>query len=255
VNDEPADPPIDTSDQAAPAAIRVEDVGAFIFDLDGTLTDTVSERIEAWMRTFAEIGLPADRRHVAGLIGADGKRLAREVAEISGRTLTDERAEAIDKRSGTIFGELAAQPRRQAGATQLLEALDEAGWPWSIATSSRAEQARPMIEALDLPSQPHLTDGSHVKHAKPAPDLLFHAADQLGVPAHRCWYIGDATWDMRAARAAHMVGVAVATGVAPMETLRESGAVLAFPSLVELHRDLIERGKLPRESRASQPRL
>ena len=231
-------------DEAAAAAPSVDAVSAFIFDLDGTLTDTVSERIEAWMRTFAEIGLPADRQHVAGLIGADGRRLAREVAEIAGRTLSDERAEAIDKRSGEIFGDLAEHPKRQPGATALLEALDAAHWPWSIATSSRAEQARPMIEALGLPSRPRVTDGSHVKHAKPAPDLLLHAADQLDVGPHRCWYIGDSVWDMRAARAAQMIGVGVATGAVPVETLRDAGAVLCFQSLVELHRDLIRRGKL-----------
>jgi HAD superfamily hydrolase (TIGR01509 family) len=232
-------------DDAAAAAPNVDVVSAFIFDLDGTLTDTVSERIEAWMRTFAEVGIRADRQHVAGLIGADGRRLAREVAEIDGRTLSDERAEAIDKRSGEIFGRLAEHPRRQPGATALLEALDASHWPWSIATSSRAEQARSMIEALALPSQPRVTDGSHVKHAKPAPDLLLHAADQLDVAPHRCWYIGDSVWDMRAARSAQMIGIGVATGAVPMETLRDAGAMLCFDSLVELHRDLVKRGKLP----------
>jgi HAD superfamily hydrolase (TIGR01509 family) len=230
--------------EATPVTAEVDAVSAFIFDLDGTLTDTVSERIEAWMRTFDEVGIRADRQHVAGLIGADGRRLAREVAEIDGRTLSDERAEAIDKRSGEIFGTLAEHPKRQAGATELLEALDGAHWPWSIATSSRAEQARPMIDALALPSQPRVTDGSHVKHAKPAPDLLLHAADQLGVQPHRCWYIGDSVWDMRAARAAHMIGVGVATGAVPSEALRDAGAVLCFESLAELRRDLVGRGKL-----------
>lgn len=241
MNDEPQD------SEPAPATARVDDVQAFIFDLDGTLTDTVSERIEAWMQTFDEVGIKADRQHVAGLIGADGRRLAREVAEIGGRTLSDERAEAIDKRSGEIFGRLAEHPKRQPGATAVLEALDAAHWPWSIATSSRAEQARPMIDALGLPSPPRVTDGSHVKHAKPAPDLLLHAADQLDVPPHRCWYIGDSVWDMRAARAAQMIGIGVATGAVPMETLRDAGAVLCFASLIDVQRDLITRGKLPRE--------
>ena len=102
-----------------------------------------------------------------------------------------------------------------------------------------------MIEALALPSQPRVTDGSHVKHAKPAPDLLLHAADQLDVAPHRCWYIGDSVWDMRAARSAQMIGIGVATGAVPMETLRDAGAMLCFDSLVELHRDLVKRGKLP----------
>src|SRR5262249_3442777 len=123
-----------------------------------------------------------------------------------------------------------------------------AHWPWSIATSSRAAQARPMIEALALPSQPRVTDGSHVKEAKPAPDLLLHAAEQLGIAPNRCWYVGDATWDMRAASAAHMTGVGVATGAVAIEALLSAGAQLAFPSLVELYDELVARRLLPRDA-------
>lgn len=228
---------------AEPARQRPpENPGAIIFDLDGTLVDTVNERIEAWMRTFAEIGLKADRAHVAGLIGADGKRLAVEVAAIAGRKLSEDRAEAVDRRAGEIFGQLAADPKPRPGARALLEALDEVGLPWSIATSSRPEQARPSVRALGLTHDPRLTDGSHVKQAKPAPDLLLHAAEQLEIPTHRCWYVGDATWDMRAARAASMTGVGVAIGAVTLDALVSAGAQLAYAGLSELHDELHARG-------------
>lgn len=216
--------------------------GAVIFDLDGTLVDTVNDRIEAWMRTFAEIGIKTDRSHVAGLIGADGKRLALEVAAIADRRLSEDRAEAIDRRAGEVFGELAPEPRPQPGARELLEALDERAVPWSIATSSRPEQARPSLRALGLGHEPRFTDGSHVKHAKPAPDLLLLAAEQLEMATHRCWYVGDATWDMRSARAAAMVGIGVATGAVSWEVLVSAGAQLAYRSLAELHDELSVRG-------------
>ncbi|MEA2621502.1 MAG: hypothetical protein QOH61_412 [Chloroflexota bacterium] len=243
-----SDPPIASegaadTEPAPPAA--PDNPSALLFDLDGTLVDTVQDRIEAWMRTFAELGIKADRSHVAGLIGADGKRLAMEVAAIAGRKLSEDRAEAIDRRAGEIFGELAADPRPLPGATELLKALDEAGIQWSIATSSRAEQARPSVEALGLPTYPRVTDGSHVRQAKPAPDLLLYAAEQLEVPTHRCWYVGDSTWDMRAARAAGMTGVGVATGAVSIDRLVAGGAQLAFQSLDELHDELIRRGVLP----------
>lgn len=228
---------------AEPARPKLPDnPGALIFDLDGTLVDTVNQRIEGWMRTFAEIGIKAERPHVAGLIGADGKRLALEVAAIAERRLSDDRAEAVDRRAGEIFGELAADPRPLPGATELLEALDEAGVAWSIATSSRPEQARPSLHALGLAHEPRFTDGSHVKQAKPAPDLLLLAADQLEVPAHRCWYVGDATWDMRAARSAGMTGIGVPTGAVPLEALVSAGAQLAYRSLFELYDELTARG-------------
>lgn len=212
-----------------------------IFDLDGTLVDTVEARIRAWTQVFDEIGIVADRVHVACLIGADGKRLAKEVAEVANRHIDDDRAEAIDKRSGEIFNEVNRNPRPIAGARQLLVALSGSSLPWGIATSSRPEQVRASIGALKLPTQPRIIDGSHVQHAKPAPDLLLLAAEKLRVQPDRCWYIGDSTWDMLAARAAGMIAVGVAYGSASKADLLNAGAkvVTTFRSLLT---DLQRRG-------------
>ena len=128
---------------------------------------------------------------------------------------------------------------------ELLRALDAAGVPWAIATSSRREQVATSVEALGLPRPPTIVDGSHVAQAKPAPDLLLYAAEQLDLPTHRCWYAGDATWDMRAARAASMVGVGIATGAVTMEALRAAGARLVFPTMRELHLELAARDVVP----------
>lgn len=103
-------------------------------------------------------------------------------------------------------------------------ALGESKLEWAIATSSRREQTTVSIKALKLPSEPRIVDGSHVEHAKPAPDLLLLAAEQLDVPASTCWYVGDSTWDMRAARAARMNAVGVAYGAADDKTLIGAGA-------------------------------
>jgi HAD superfamily hydrolase (TIGR01549 family) len=232
-------------DQSAEPA-PVPDPGCLLFDLDGTLVDTVNIRIEAWMRTFAEIGFPAERSHVAGLIGADGKRLAMEVAAIGERRLSEDRAQAVDRRAGEIFSELNRDPRPLLGVVQLLRTLDNAGMPWAIATSSRREQVATSVEALNLSRPPTIVDGSHVAQAKPAPDLLLYAAIQLDMPTHRCWYVGDATWDMRAARAATMAGVGVATGAVNADALRAAGARLVFETMRELHVELAERSMVPR---------
>ena len=216
--------------------------GAIIFDLDGTLVDTVGTRIDAWLRTFREIGMPADRTHVAGLIGADGRRLAREVAGVVGRALSDDRAEAVDRRAGEIYGELNTDPRPLDGAIPLLRELQQSDLPWAIATSSRAEQVMASVDALDLPHRPPIVDGSHVAHAKPAPDLLLLTAERLGSPARRCWCVGDAAWDMLAARAAGMAAIGVVTGAVDEQVLRSAGATVTIRSLVELYEDLRRRG-------------
>jgi len=215
--------------------------GATVFDLDGTLVDTVEARIRAWMQVFDEIGIAADREHVARLIGADGKRLAKEVASVANHPIEDGRAEAIDRRSGEVFNEINTNPRPLAGARQLLVALSSSSLPWGIATSSRPEQVRDSIGALKLPAEPRIIDGSHVQHAKPAPDLLLLAAEKLKVSPGRCWYIGDSTWDMLAARAAGMFGVGVAYGAASKSDLLNAGAkvVTTFRGLLT---DLQRRG-------------
>lgn len=215
-----------------------------IFDLDGTLVDTVEARIEAWLLTFEEVGFVVDRNHLAGLIGADGKRLAVEVAEVGGRRLSEDRAEAIDRRAGERFDEINLEPRPLPGAVSLLRALASSHLPWAIATSSRAAQVTLSVGALGLGPDAHIVDGSSVTQAKPAPDLLLQAAERLGVSSRRCWYVGDATWDMRAARAAPMVAIGVPTGAASAATLVAAGAHIVLPSLSELHRDLERRGRL-----------
>jgi pyrophosphatase PpaX len=207
---------------------------AVIFDLDGTLVDTVEARIAAWLAIFDEQGIPADRGHVAALIGADGRHLAREVSAAAGITLEDGRDEAIDSRCGEIFAELNAHPRPLPGVSELLERIEAAGIRWAIATSSRREQVAPSVHALGRSHPPLIVDGSHVEHAKPAPDLLLLAAEELREEPARCWYVGDATWDMLAASAAGMVPVGVTSGAADAAALRAAGARWVVASLAEL---------------------
>jgi len=219
----------------APSELSRLSGATILFDLDGTLVDTVETRIEGWMRTFDEIGIDADRSHVARLIGADGKRLAREVAAAAGREITVDRAEGIDRRAGEVYGELNTDPRPLPGAQHLLHSLERSNLPWAIATSSRAEQVHRSVDALGLARQPRIVDGSHVEHAKPEPDLLLLGAKTLGVDPTRCWYVGDATWDVSSAIAAGMLPIAVTAGSAvSAEVLDGAGAVLVVETLREL---------------------
>jgi HAD superfamily hydrolase (TIGR01509 family) len=217
--------------------------GAILFDLDGTLVDTVEARIDGWLKTFAEIGIDADRDHVARLIGADGKRLAIEVAGVAGRELSPERADAIDRRAGEAFSELNIDPQALPGAKHLLQALARSRMPWAIATSSLPEQVSRSVEALSLDKPPLIVDGSHVQHAKPAPDLLLQGADKLGVPAFSVFNVGDSTWDVAAAKAAGMTAVSVTTGAVSAQELVDAGTD-AVASLEQIESELRLRGLL-----------
>jgi HAD superfamily hydrolase (TIGR01509 family) len=214
-----------------------------IFDLDGTLVDTVETRIRAWLAVFAESGIPATHDQLAPLIGADGRRLAREVAAAAGIELATGRDEEIDRRSGEIYGEINHNPAPLPGVRELLAELDRRGLPWAVGTSSRAAQVSASIAALGLERTPRVVDGSHVAHAKPAPDLLLLAARELGVSAGHAWYVGDSTWDMAAAVAAGMHPVAVTAGAAvSADTLRDAGAAWVVDRIDRLLARLPEPG-------------
>jgi alpha,alpha-trehalose phosphorylase len=207
---------------------------AVVCDLDGTLVDTVPTRITAWLRTFEEFGLPADRGHVASLIGSDGKWLAEQVAARASQALSPADAEAIDRRAGEIYGELNTAPRPLPGVAAFLAALNAAGVKWAIATSSRPAQVGVSVAALGLAQPPVVVDGQAVSRAKPEPDLLLAAAAALGTAPDGCWCVGDSRWDVQAAIAAQMVPVGVTTGSATAEELRVDGALAVVDRLDRL---------------------
>jgi HAD superfamily hydrolase (TIGR01509 family) len=208
---------------------------AVIFDLDGTLVDTVPARIEAWASVFDQAGIPASRERLAPLIGMDGPRLATEVAEAAGMPIDRDTALAIDRRAGARFDEINRSPRPLPGALEVLAMLDRAGVTWAIATSSRREQIAASTAALGLDGTARIVDGSHVEHAKPAPDLLLLAARELGLEPVGLWYVGDSTWDMRAADAARMLPIGVLAGAAvDARTLHDAGAAVVWRTLEDL---------------------
>lgn len=208
---------------------------AVIFDLDGTLVDTVPARIAGWAEVLAEHGIPVAAGQLEPTIGMDGRALARRVADASGRTLTDAEAEEVDRRAGERFDAHSRQPIALPGARQAVERLDAAGLAWAVATSSRPEQVVASIGALGLSTPARVIDGSRVAHAKPAPDLLLLAADELRVAPSDAWYVGDSTWDMRAAVAAGMTPIGVLAGAAVSSSdLRDAGAVAVLGTLDEL---------------------
>jgi HAD superfamily hydrolase (TIGR01509 family) len=217
---------------------------ALLFDLDGTLVDTVHLRVAGWVEAFRRFDIPIDPERLPGYMGSDGRWLARELARTAGRELDWATSDEIDRLSGSIFDELNREPRPLPGATELLTALEASSLTFGIATASQPGQVAVSVRALRLPAPPPIVDAGHVVNAKPDPDLLLAAAAQLGVPPDRCWYVGDSTWDMMASARAEMVGVGVTTGAADAEALLAAGAAVSISGLTALMESLRERGLL-----------
>ncbi|HJX68132.1 MAG TPA: HAD family phosphatase [Candidatus Limnocylindrales bacterium] len=217
---------------------------ALLFDLDGTLVDTVALRVAAWLAAFGRFDIPVDRELLPAYMGSDGRWLAREVARAAGREIDWATSDEIDRLSGSLFDELNSAPQPLPGATELLTALEGEGLTFCIATASQPGQVEANVKALGLPAPPAIVDASHVENAKPEPDLLLAAAAQLGVAPGGCWYVGDSAWDMMASIRAGTVAVAVTTGATSAEALLSAGAAVVVPGLPALAAELRRRGLL-----------
>ena len=215
---------------------------ALIFDLDGTLVDTVYAHVFAWQRALIELGSPVDGWRIHRRIGMSGGLFARAVAREIGRELSTSEAEALQRRHGEVFREILPDRRPLPGAIELLAALRRDGIIHGIATSGRRPEIDRSLEALGVSEDMVVVERGDVARAKPEPDLFLACQQRLGVEAADCFVVGDAVWDLLAARRAGMLSVGLLTGGYGEEELRSAGAFRVYRDAAELHASLDELG-------------
>ncbi|HEX3742706.1 MAG TPA: HAD family hydrolase [Bryobacteraceae bacterium] len=209
---------------------------AFLFDLDGTLIDSVYYHVLAWREALEHTGMELSVWRIHRRIGMSGglfvNALLREVGGDPTRVDPD-RLQALHSEAYKRF---VSQVRPLPGARQLLAALAAEKVPHAIATSGRADTARLSLEMLGVsPALPVITR-DQVRYAKPDPDLFLAAAERLGVPIERCVVVGDSIWDLLAAQRARALGVGVLSGGYGQEELERAGAYRVY----EDPRDLLD---------------
>jgi HAD superfamily hydrolase (TIGR01509 family) len=215
---------------------------ALIFDLDGTLVDTVYAHVFAWQRALLESGHPVDGWRIHRRIGMSGGLFARAVAREIGRGLTDAEADALQRRHGEIFREILPERRPLPGAIELLAALRASRVTYGIATSGRRPEIDRSLEVLGVPSDVVVVERGDVLRAKPEPDLFLACQQRLGVSVGECYVVGDAVWDLLAARRAGMLSVGVLTGGYGEDELLGAGAFRVYRGTDELHASIDELG-------------
>jgi HAD superfamily hydrolase (TIGR01509 family) len=220
-------------------------VTALIFDLDGTLVDTVYAHVFAWQRALAEIGMPIDGWRIHRRIGMSGGLFARAVAREGGRPLGDDEVEAIQRRHGELYREVLPERRPLPGAVELLAELRERGVVHGIATSGRRPEIDASLDALGVGAETVVVERGDVLRAKPEPDLFIECARRLGVEPDDCYVIGDAVWDLLAARRAKMLAVGVLSGGYGEDELTRAGAFRVYRDTEELSESLDELGVVP----------
>ena len=218
---------------------------ALIFDLDGTLVDTVYAHVFAWQRAFAEAGLAIDGWRIHRRIGMSGGLFTRGVARELGRDITPDEIEVIQRRHGELFRGFLPERRPLPGAVDLLRFLHGAAIPHGIATSGRRPEIDASLEALRVSKDTVVIERGDVARAKPEPDLFLACQRRLGVEVADCYVIGDAVWDLLAARRAGMLSIGLLSGGYGDDELARAGAFRVYRDTAELHRSLDELGVLP----------
>ena len=215
---------------------------ALIFDLDGTLVDTVYAHVFAWQRALAEEGMPIDGWRVHRRIGMSGGLFARAVAREVGRELSPDEVEDLQARHGAIFEELLPERRPLPGARELLATLRERAIVHGIATSGRRPEIDRSLDVLGVGDETVVIDRGHVRRAKPEPDLFLACQEALGVEPEACYVVGDAVWDLLAARRARMLSVGLLSGGYGADELLGAGAFRVYDDAAELRASLDELG-------------
>jgi HAD superfamily hydrolase (TIGR01509 family) len=215
---------------------------AFLFDLDGTLIDSVYQHVIAWREALEEVGINLAVWKVHRRIGMSGglfvAALARELeSELDAPTLA-----RLPELHATAYVGRFDSVRPLPGASELLSTLTEHGVPWAIATSGAERYAGLALELLELPADTPLITRDQVRYAKPDPDLFLTAAAKIGVEIADSFVVGDSVWDLLAARRARAIGIGLLSGGYGREELIYAGAFRVYEDPLDLLARLDEVG-------------
>jgi HAD superfamily hydrolase (TIGR01509 family) len=213
-----------------------------VFDLDGTLVDSVYQHVLAWREALEEAGIKLAVWRIHRRIGMSGGLFVNALARETGRRVTAEEAARLQRRHAEAYARQVSQVRPLPGARELLAHLSRLRVPWAIATSGRLESARPTLEMLGLGADVPVITRDQVQRAKPDPDLFLTAAERLGVPITASVVVGDSVWDLLAAHRARALGVGLLSGGYGQDELERAGAYRVYQDPADLLAHLDEVG-------------
>jgi HAD superfamily hydrolase (TIGR01509 family) len=213
-----------------------------VFDLDGTLVDSVYQHVLAWREALEAEGIDIPVWTIHRKIGMSGGLFARALLREVGAPIGPEVSERLQVRHHDAFERYRGGVRPLPGAVDLLERLTAVGTPWAIATSGRLATAAPNLASLGVPEGVPIITRDAVARAKPDPDLFLAAADALDLPVEDCVVVGDSVWDLLAARRARALGIGLLSGGYGTEELERAGAFRVYEDPADLLRHLDEVG-------------
>jgi len=215
---------------------------AFLFDLDGTLVDSVYQHVLAWQEALEGAGMELSVWRIHRRMGMSGGLLLNALLRETDRPVTAEDVDRLQRLHAEAYARQMRGIRPLPGARELLAYLSQIKVPWAIATSGRMESARPTLEVLGVGHEVPVITRDQVHHAKPDPDLFLAAAERLGVEIGSSVVVGDSVWDLLAARRARALGVGLLSGGYGQDELERAGAYRVYQDPADLLRHLDEVG-------------
>jgi HAD superfamily hydrolase (TIGR01509 family) len=215
---------------------------AVLFDLDGTLVDSVYQHVLAWREALERAGISLAVWRIHRRIGMSGGLLVNALLRETGRSVHKEQTNRLREFHAEAYARLVGQVRPLPGARELLDYLTGIGVPGAIATSGWRESAQPALDLLGVGPETPIVTRDQVRHAKPDPDLFVAAARALGVPVEMSVVVGDSVWDLLAARRARALGVGLLSGGYGEDELNRAGAYRVYQDPADLLQHLDEIG-------------
>ena len=209
-------------------AIDARSDPAFLFDLDGTLIDSVYQHVIAWRESLQEVGINLPVWKIHRRIGMSGGLFVSALVRELETPLDRDTLDALPQLHADAYIRHYDSVRPLPGASDLLATLTDLGVRWAIATSGAERYARRGVELLGLPPDTPLVTRDQVRYAKPDPDLFLAAAELIGVDIRDSIVVGDSVWDLLAARRARALGVGLLSGGYGREELIYSGAYRVY---------------------------
>ena len=223
--------------------IKARQQTSFLFDLDGTLVDSVYDHVLAWHDALLEEGVDVSVWRLHRKIGMSGGLFTKALARETGLELDPALLERLGLLHRKYYNERSHRTRPLPGARELLAYLTDNGIPWAVATSGRIETAGPVLKILGVdPARNIVITRDLVRYAKPDPDLFLAAAEKLDVDIETACVVGDAIWDMLAARRARALGIGLLSGGYGTDELERAGAYRVYEDPADLLAHIDEVG-------------
>ena len=214
----------------------------FVFDLDGTLVDSVYQHVLAWQEALGASGIELSVWRIHRRMGMSGGLFVGALLRETGQPVDAELVARLQQAHAEAYRRRAGEVRLLPGARELLARLTQAGVRWAVATSGLQTAARPTLELLGVPAGVPVVTRDQVAHAKPDPDLFLAAAERLGVEVADTVVVGDSVWDLLAARRARALGIGLLSGGYGREELERAGAYRVYDDPADLLAHLDEVG-------------